>query len=262
MPEVISGGVKISYDSVGDGRPLILLHGMFCDLSWWTEPGYVDSLSGDHRLANIDLRGHGASGKPHQAAAYSYDSSIGDVLAVADAERLDRFAIWGHSYGGQIAWMTAAAFPERVGAIVTTGAWDPRPDPEYSIENSEWVKALRRGGTTALVEQFAIEDGEAFDREFPEWARTVTLRGDPEAWIATYEAPDDGVPDEELRSFPVPVLLIAGEFDDLDDDSAKIAAMVPNGQTLRLPGLGHGGSCIASELTIPTARSFLDRWFP
>ena len=59
--------------------------------------------------------------------------------------------------------MTAAAFPERVGAIVTTGAWDPRPDPEYSIENSEWVKALRRGGTTALVEQFAIEDGEAFD---------------------------------------------------------------------------------------------------
>jgi len=41
-----------------------------------------------------------------------------------------------------------------------------------------------------------------------------------------------------------------------------VAAMIPNGQSLRLPGLGHGGACAASELTIPTARAFLDRWFP
>ena len=43
---------------------------------------------------------------------------------------------------------------------------------------------------------------------------------------------------------------------------AKIAAMIPNGQRLRLPGLGHGGACQASALTVPTARAFLERWFP
>ena len=124
-------------------------------------------------------------------------------------------------------------------------------------------EALRRGGTSALVDLFKIEDGEAFDREFPPWARAVTLRADPEALLAAprRELWTDGIPDEDLRSFPVPALLIAGELEDEDDDAAKVAAMIPNGQSLRLPGLGHGGACAASALTIPTARAFLDRWF-
>ena len=111
MPEVKSGGVRISYDVVGEGRPLMLLHGWCCDRSWWTEPGYVDELRSDHRLVNVDLRGHGASDKPHEAAAYRVDAMTGDVFAVADAEGLDRFAIWGQSRGGWMAWMAAAAAP-------------------------------------------------------------------------------------------------------------------------------------------------------
>ena len=71
----------------------------------------------------------------------------------------------------------------------------------------------------------------------------------------------NGIPDEGLTSFPVPALLIAGELEDEDDDAAKVAAMIPNGQSLRLTGLGHGGACAVSALTVPTARAFLDRWF-
>ncbi len=105
--------------------------------------------------------------------------------------------------------------------------------------------------------------GETFDREFPPWAQAVTLRADPEALLAA-RGPHrwtDGIPDDVLRSFPVPALLIAGELEDEDDDAANMAAMIPNGQSLRLPGLGHGGACAASALTVPTARAFLDRWF-
>ncbi len=113
------------------------------------------------------------------------------------------------------------------------------------------------------MNRFRIEWGETFDLEFPPWAQAVTLRADPEALLAA-RAPElwlDGITDEELRSFRVPVLLIAGERDDEDDDAAKVAAVIPNGQRLRLPGLGHAGSCMASALTIPTARAFLHRWF-
>ena len=241
----------------------MLLHGWCCDRSWWTEPGYVDELTSDYRLVKVDVRGHGASDKPHEVTAYTSDALTGDVLAVADAEGLDRFAIWGQSYGGWIAWMTAAAAPERVPAIVTSGSWDPRPWPEEPTKTNEWVEALRNGGASALVDRFKIDDGAAFDREFPPWARAVTLRADPHALIAAL-APElwaDGIPDEDLRSFPVPALLIAGELEDMDDDAAKVAAMIPNGQSLRLPGLGHGGACAASALTVPSARAFLDRWF-
>jgi pimeloyl-ACP methyl ester carboxylesterase len=263
MPEVASGGVRISYDAVGEGRPLMLLHGWIGDRSWWTEPGYVDELRGDHRLVNIDIRGHGASDKPHEAAAYTADTLTADVFAVADAEGLDRFAIWGQSYGGRIAWMTAAAAPERVPAIVTSGFWDPRPPVEKPPEIDGWDEALRHGGTSEFVDRLRIDTGETFDREFPPWAQAVMLRADPEALLASrlLRRTWNGIPDEDLRSFPVPALLIAGELEDEDDEAANVAAMIPNGQRLRLPGLGHGGACAASALTVPTARAFLERWF-
>jgi pimeloyl-ACP methyl ester carboxylesterase len=108
-----------------------------------------------------------------------------------------------------------------------------------------------------------MDDGDTFDREFPFWARAVTLRADPEALLAALapELWNEGIVDEDLRSFPVPALLIAGELEDEDNDAAKVAAMIPNGQSLRLPGLGHGGALAACALTVPTARAFLDRWF-
>jgi pimeloyl-ACP methyl ester carboxylesterase len=266
MPEISNDGVRIVYDVLGQGRPLILLHGWCCDRSWWTEPGYVEVLRRDHLLINMDLRGHGASDKPHEPAAYRRHAMTGDVLAVADAEGLERFAIWGQSYGGEIAWMTADAVPERVPGIVTSGAWDPRPYPSPQDRrwfDEGWGLALRRGGTRALVALFEQENGEAFEKEFPAWAQAVTLRADPEALLAAF-APErwtEGLSDLDLERFPVPALLIAGDREDEDDEAAKMAGMIPNGQSLRLPGLGHAGACAASELTIPTARLFLDRWF-
>ena len=125
------------------------------------------------------------------------------------------------------------------------------------------IEALQEGGTPALVEMLRAADGETFDREFPPWARAVALRGDPEAFIAARNPNRwrDGIPDDALASFPVPTLLVAGELEDEDDDAGKVAVMIPNGERLRLPGLGHGGACAASALTVPTARAFLDRWY-
>jgi len=262
MPEVSSGGVRIRYDVVGEGRPLVLLHGWGVDRSSWADVGYVDSLRSDHRLVIIDLRGSGASDKPHEADAYTADHLTADVLAVADAEGLDRFALWGHSWGGWISWMTAAAHPARVATLVTWGAWDPRPEDGPTEDGQKLISALRQEGMSALVEPMRKELGERFDREFPPALQAVTLRADPQALAAAYSMMwVDGISDADLGSFPVSALLIAGELEDPDDDAAKIAATIPNGERLRLPGLGHEGTCNASSLTVPIARAFLDRWF-
>ena len=262
MAEIVNDGVRIDYDAVGHGQPLVLLHGWSCDRSWFSQPGYVEDLARDHRVVNMDLRGHGASDKPHEPSAYGVDLLTNDVLAVADAEGLDRFAIWGMSYGGWIAWMTAAAAPERVVAIIAAGAWDPGPETDEDLDWFEegWGAALRTGGTEALVEEFAKEGGDRFDTEFPVWARAVTLRADPEALLASQsrELRSEGL--THLEDFPVPALLIAGELEDEEDDAVRFAAVIPHGESLRLPGLGHGGACAASELTLPAARAFLDHW--
>jgi len=75
--------------------------------------------------------------------------------------------------------MTAGAVPERVPAIVTTGAWDPWLwDPAAATEedwrwfDEDYAPALRRGGTRALVDLWEQEAGEAFERELA-WAQAV-----------------------------------------------------------------------------------------
>jgi pimeloyl-ACP methyl ester carboxylesterase len=257
MPEVSNHGVNISYEVTGQGRPLVLLHGHYSDGSWWADTGYLDDLGRDHLLVNVDLRGHGHSDKPHEPSAYRGEALASDVLAVADAEGLDRFALWGLSYGGWIAWLTAYSAPQRVVAMIATGSWDPRPET-----HEEWVtwvepevETLRRGGMSDVIEPY---EDERF--RFPAAVKAVLLRADPQAMLASMssELIGDGVP--TLEGFPVPVLLIAGELEDEEGDVAKFAGMVPHGESLTLPGLGHAAACAASTLAIPTARVFLDRW--
>jgi pimeloyl-ACP methyl ester carboxylesterase len=264
MAEVRNQGVTISYETAGQGRPLVLLHGWSGDRTLWAPSGYVNDLRRDHRLVMIDLRGHGQSDKPHDWRAYRPAQMTGDVLAVADAEGLDRFAIWGLSYGGWIGWLTADAAPDRVRALITTGQWDPRPETDADRQefDESWGAIIRRAGMRGLVEQWREDDGDSHDREFPAFAEAVTLRADPVAMLAIQSREvmtTEGVVD--LAGFGVPVLLIAGELEDPDDEAATIAGMVRHGESLQLPGLGHGGACGAAALTIPAVRSFLDRSF-
>ena len=125
-----------------------------------------------------------------------------------------------------------------------------------------WSEAVRRGGMRGLLDLIEEELGEHFSTEFPPWAQAVILRADPDAALASQNEElweEAGI--TNLEAFPVPTLLIAGELEDDDDQAAAVAEMIPNGERLRLPGLGHAGAAIASKLTLPVARAFLDRWF-
>jgi hypothetical protein len=117
------------------------------------------------------------------------------------------------------------------------------------------LEVLRRGGLAA-----AIDLNEDDTYRFPPAIRAVMLEADPEAMIASQAAElvSEGVRD--LDSFAVPALLIAGELEDPGGEAAVVAGMLPHGESLTLPGLGHAAACAASALTIPTARAFLDRW--
>ncbi len=174
----------------------MLLHGWACDRSWWTESGYVSDLQRDHRVINVDLRGHGKSDKPHEPSAHRSEVVISDVLAVADAEGVDRFAIWGLSYGGWVGWMTADSAPGRVAALITSGAWDPRPGKyeDWKEFDEGWLKAIRRGGMSALIDLLREEEGEAFG-ELP-WVPAPALRADPQALLAVQsrELMGEGLP--------------------------------------------------------------------
>lgn len=264
MSEIVNDGVRVRYDVLGAGRPVVLLGGWGCDRTWWEHAGFLERLSPHFRLLNIDLRGSGESDKPHEPAAYRAERVIEDVLAVADAEGEVRFAIWGLSYGGWYGWMAADARPDRVAALISSGSANP-PAPEseedWTDSGKVYVDTLRHSGTQGIIDLYRQEDAESYDREYPPWAEAVTLRADPLALSASQDRSlIDQTISVPLEEYPVPVLLTTGELEDEDDVASRNAARLPRGQSLRLPGLGHGGACAASEQLVPVAREFLDRW--
>jgi len=77
-------------------------------MTWWSAC-YVDELSSDFTCVLVDPPGMGGSGTPHRVEAYSLDAIAGDVLALADALGLDRFAVWGQSAGAAVGFVLATA---------------------------------------------------------------------------------------------------------------------------------------------------------
>jgi pimeloyl-ACP methyl ester carboxylesterase len=70
MPNATNVGIRIHYEVVGSGPPLVLHHGSFASGADWRDLGYADVLKHENQLILIDARGHGASDKPHNPAAY------------------------------------------------------------------------------------------------------------------------------------------------------------------------------------------------
>ncbi len=69
-----SDGVKIHYLEVGEGSPVVLVHGYTGTAHGnWFPNGIADALAKNHRVIALDCRGHGQSDKPHDPAKYGAD---------------------------------------------------------------------------------------------------------------------------------------------------------------------------------------------
>jgi pimeloyl-ACP methyl ester carboxylesterase len=106
-----------TFDALGAGpragRPVLLLHGFPEDAGQWQQQLAALARAG-YRAVAFDQRGYSPGVRPRDVAAYGPEVLIGDVLAVADALAWQRFDLVGHDWGSAVAWMTAAAHPERL----------------------------------------------------------------------------------------------------------------------------------------------------
>jgi pimeloyl-ACP methyl ester carboxylesterase len=118
MATTRSHGYDIRYESTGDGPSLILVCGFTQWAEQWASAGYVTALADRFRVIRVDPLGHGSSDKPHLAEPYRWSSVIRDLLAVADAEALEKPMWWGFSRGAELVQDLAHRYPERVRAAV------------------------------------------------------------------------------------------------------------------------------------------------
>ena len=124
MPKVDSQGVQIDYESVGDGPPIVLVHGFASSREGnWRRAGWLDRLTGSgRRVVALDCRGHGRSDKPHEPSAYDGQAMSEDVVAVMDAAGVEQADLMGYSMGGAIALDLVVRYPERFRSVIIGGA--------------------------------------------------------------------------------------------------------------------------------------------
>ena len=98
-------GVELAWHELGEGRPVVLLHGLFSDADTnWIRYGHAAEIAArGFRIIMPDLRGHGTSAKPHNASAYPPDILADDGLALIDHLGLADYDLGGYSLGGRTA---------------------------------------------------------------------------------------------------------------------------------------------------------------
>jgi pimeloyl-ACP methyl ester carboxylesterase len=102
-------GVTIDYFAAGEGKSLVLVHGITESRRTW-DPLVAPLIAAGYRVVAVDLRGHGASS---QVAPYDLATMAGDLGAVLAEEGIDDALVVGHSLGGAVVSAFAAGGPCR-----------------------------------------------------------------------------------------------------------------------------------------------------
>ena len=124
MTRIDVDGVGIEYEAVGEGRPVVLLHGFPDSGRLWRHqvPALADA---GFQVIVPDLRGYGRSGQPDAVDAYSLLLLAGDALAVLADLDVDRAHVVGHDWGAGLAWAMASLAPGSVDHLVVMSVGNP-----------------------------------------------------------------------------------------------------------------------------------------
>lgn len=105
--------MQLHYQTLGQGQPLVLLHGLFGSGDNWGT--VAQHFSQYYQVISVDLRNHGRS--PH-STSQSYANMADDLLELCDMLSLQRIHLLGHSLGGKVAMQFAAHHPNRVEKLI------------------------------------------------------------------------------------------------------------------------------------------------
>ncbi len=224
-----SDGVEIAYTDEGQGEPILLIHGFASNIQAnWRDTRWIKFLvDNGFRTIAIDNRGHGASQKLYDPAAYTGPAMAEDARRLLDHLAIEWANVMGYSMGARITAFLSLAHPDRVrsavfaglGANMIHGAGDPAPI----------AAALLAEDATAITDPNA--------RAFRFFADQT--KSDRRALAACISAFRDRIPGDELATLRVPVLVAVGTEDAIAGPAKPLADVIPGAEALDIPGRDH-----------------------
>lgn len=236
MPTVTSDKAEIYYEVHGEGAPVVFAHGRGGNAaSWWQQ---VPHFAKDYRVIVFDHRSFGRSVCAHE----EFDRTKFDIdlLAVLDAEGIERTAIVCQSMGGWTGLRTTVHHPARVSCLVlsnTPGGIDT-PEVAACLENSQRMFAEQGVGRAAVAPDFPDRNPEGAYLYAQIGGLNVNLPADLRGRST---GPEDKIEPAQLSDVDTPTLFITSENDLLfpPEMIRGLSALIPGAECVELPMAGH-----------------------
>jgi pimeloyl-ACP methyl ester carboxylesterase len=230
-----SDGVELAFHELGEGTPVILLHGLFSSAEMnWIKFGHAERIaSKGFRVVMPDLRAHGESAAPHDPACYPEGILARDVRELVRHLDLDSFDLGGFSLGART---TVEAVGEGLvpGKAVLAGmgleglkGWERRK--RFFLDAIDQFDTAARGNPVWLSIQFM-----------------KTMKVDREAAALLLQSFTD-CQDRWLDAFTMPTLVVLGSEDHDNGSGEALAKALPNARYEEVPGT-HMSSVTKPEL--------------
>lgn len=230
-----SDGIELAYHETGEGRPVILLHGLFSDAQMnWIKFGHAERLAdAGFRVIMPDLRAHGLSGRPHEPEYYPVGILARDLRELVGHLGLEYFDLGGFSLGARttVEGVGEGLRPRRavLGGAGLEGLRHWQRRKHFFLEAIELFDRVPRGDPHWLSIQFM--KSQRIDRV----AAALLLESFADAFVAWLEA------------FSMPTLVVCGSEDHDNGSGEQLAAALPNAVFSEIPGT-HMSSVTRPEL--------------
>jgi pimeloyl-ACP methyl ester carboxylesterase len=228
-------GISIYVREIGEGRPIILLHGYFSEADTnWIKYGHAALLAeAGFRVIMPDLRAHGLSDKPHDPMHYPKDILADDQFALIDHLGLSDFDLVGYSLGGRT-----------VARMLAKGC-----RPRRVVISGMGLEGLADTGKRAGHFRHVLENLGRHERGSPAFMAEAFLKttgGDPVALLHILDTFVD-TPVDVLQRFDLPIGVVCGDEDNDNGSATALAETLPQGRLISVPG-NHMSAVIKPEL--------------
>jgi pimeloyl-ACP methyl ester carboxylesterase len=217
-------GVRLAWREMGEGRPLLLIHGYISDgLTNWVSYGTAATLmAAGYRCIMPDLRAHGASGRPHDPAFYPRDILADDQVALLTRLGIVDYDLVGYSLGAR----TSAR-------MLANGA-----TPGRAILSGMGLEGLTDTGNRGAFFRNMLRNIGQHPKGSREWMAEAFLKttgGDPLALDLILDTFVD-TPADVLAGFETSIGVVCGAEDQDNGSAERLAGALGNGELVTIPG--------------------------
>lgn len=229
------GGAELAVHRMGQGRPVVLLHGLFSSAEMnWIKFGHAARIAAaGFEVIMPDLRAHGHSAHPHDPAAYPADVLVKDLAALVTGLGLADYDLGGFSLGSRTALrgVLAGLTPRRLVlagmGVEGLAGWAGRSS--YFVDAIDRFGTIRAGDPAYMPQQFM-----------------KTMNVDRVAARLLLGSIDD-TPAQALAAVHMPTLVVCGDQDQDNGSAPALAQALPIGRFVEVPGT-HMSSVTKPEL--------------